>query len=277
MPPHDHDPDAPRDPIHVTPAAGRNPFSPSASSSSVAADAATARLVAVMHELNNLLDGATRTLSLARRNLGELAIAPGLDPSISTQLATATTALEQMSDLLQSAMRPGSGLMMKPSVRSTPLLEAITHAIEVHRPLASECRVELLAEVSPRLSSIESGPIYPAIANGVRNAIEAIARSGLGSRVELIAELQSGEENASEVVITIVDDGPGPDAHARRHAFDPGFTTKSEGFGVGLSLSRQILQSLNGAITLGSRKPNDALRPGGRGGRLTMRYPLTSV
>ncbi len=274
MTPHDHDSDAPRDPIHVTPAAGRHPFSPTASSSAAAADAATARMVAVMHELNNLLDGATRTLSLARRSLGELAIAPGLDPSISTQLATATTALEHMADLLQAAMRPGSDSLSTMSVRTAPLVEAITHALEAHRPLAAECRVELLAEVSPRLVLTEAGPIYPAIANGVRNAIEAIARSGLGSRVELIAELETVDGQPAEIVIDIVDDGPGPDEQTREHAFDPGFTTKREGFGVGLSLSRQIIRSLGGAITLSSRTPNDALRPSGRGGHLTMRYPL---
>lgn len=276
MTPHDHDPDAPRDPIYVTPASGRHPFSPTASSSAAAADAATARLIAVMHELNNLLDGATRTLSLARRSLGELAIAPGLDPSISMQLETATTSLEQMAELLHTAMRPGAASVIKSNMRTAPLVEAITHALEAHRPLASECRVELLAEISPRLVLAEAGPIYPAIANGVRNAIEAIARSGLGSRVELIAELETLDGCEPEIVIDIVDDGPGPDEQSRKHAFDPGYTTKNEGFGVGLSLSRQIVRSLGGSITLGSRSPEDRLRPGGRGGHLTMRYPLKS-
>src|SRR5690606_13736103 len=76
----ERDPDGPREPIRVTPATGRNPFLPTAGSAAQASDAATARLVAVMHELNNLLDGATRTLTLAQRSLRELAIAPGLDP-----------------------------------------------------------------------------------------------------------------------------------------------------------------------------------------------------
>lgn len=248
---------------------------PTSSSSAAAADAATARLVAVLHELNNLLDGATRTLSLAKRSLGSLAMAPGLDPSIAGQLETATGALEQMAELLHAAMRPDGGSLVGASVEGAPLIEAITHAIECHRPLAAEGRVELLAEVSPRLVLAEAGPMYPAIANAVRNAIEAITRSGLGSRVELIAELETRNGCAPEVVIDIVDDGPGPDEHAQRHCFDPGFTTKREGFGVGLSLAQEIIASLDGEISLSPRSPHDPVRPGGRGGHMKMRYPLT--
>lgn len=269
------DPDAPRDPIRVTPAAGRGPAAPGAAMAGPAADAATTGLLAVMHELNNLLDGATRTLSLARQGLGELALAPGLDPTVSLQLDTATTALEQMAELLHEVMRPGGGSVLA-SRRDAGLVEVITHALEVHRPLAGEHRVEMLAEVSPRLVLASAGPIYPALANIIRNAIEAIAQARLGSRVELVAELVTAPGSAPEVQIDVVDDGPGPTDSARRSAFDPGFTTRSDGFGVGLSLARRILRELNGSITLEPRSPEDPVRPGGRGAHIKIRYPLPS-
>lgn len=269
----DHDHDAPRRPIRVTPGHGPGAPLPEAGLAPAAADAATARLVSMLHELNNLLDGATRTLALARQSLGELAIAPGVDPAIAVQIETASTALEQMGELLHAAMRPASAVVAGASDSRTTLVEVIEHTIQSHRPLAGERRIELRAEVSPRLVLASAGPIYPAIANAIRNAIEAIARSGLGSRVELIAELDVEHHQQPQVQIDIVDDGPGPDAAAREHAFEPGFSIKPDGFGVGLALARQIIDALDGTITLEPRSPDDPLRPGGRGGHVRIRYP----
>src|SRR5690606_14625246 len=116
-------------------------------------------------------------------------------------------------------MRPGSGNVFGQTSRKTPLIEVITHAIDSHRALASDCRVELAAEVSPRLVLVEAGPMYPAISNAIRNAIESISRSGLGSRVELVAELETCDGETPQIVIDVVDDGPGLDAQTQRHAF----------------------------------------------------------
>lgn len=266
-----------REPIRVTPAAGRVSPPPDAAAVAAAADASTARLVAVMHELNNLLDGATRTLSLARRSLGDMALAPGLDPAIAHKLETANTALEQMGQLLHVAMRPGSTPALVSWKTTTSLIETITHSLDVHRPLALEHHIELVAEISPRLILAHAGPIYPTLANAIRNAIEAIIHSNLGSRIELIAELDTPADGPPMIHIDIVDDGPGPDQYAQKHAFDPGFTTKNEGFGIGLSLGRQIMRSLDGTIKLHPRSPADTLRPSGRGAHVVIQYPLAQA
>lgn len=275
MKPRDPEDNRERKPIHVRPATGVGPIIPSAVAAAGASDVATTNLVAVMHELNNLLDGATRTLALARRNLGELAMAPGLDPAIEKRLNTTNTALEQMAALLHHAMRPGASSLTA-SRPATSLIDAITHAIEVHRPLAMMNRIELQAEISPRLVLAPAGPIYPAIANAIRNAIDSISESRLGSVVEVIAELQTRQGEPAEVQIDIIDDGAGLDRRAERHAFDPGFTTKADGFGIGLSLARQIIRSIDGAISIHRRSSQDSVRPGGRGTRVLIRYPLPS-
>lgn len=272
----DDDPHIPRRPLHVTPAGGVGAPVPNSGSAAPAADAATARLVSVMHELNNLLDGATRTIILARESLGALALAPGSDPAIAKRLDTVIASLEQMGTMLHAAMRPGGATVLGASQQPTPLIEAISHAVESNRPLAAKHHIELVTTISPRLVLAPTGPIYPVLANTIRNAIDAIVRSGLGSRIELIAELDTQHHSESRVCIDVVDDGPGPDEQSQRRAFEPGFSTKPGGFGVGLSLAKEIVDSLSGKITMELRNPTDTLRPGGRGAHVKIHYPLAS-
>jgi len=273
MTPPDHDSDPPREPIRVTPVSGRDPARPAAARAGLSADVATASLLEVLHELNNLLDGAARTLSLARQSLGELALAPGLDPAVLSQMDTASTALGQMADLLHTALRPDAGGALGQR-HNVALIETITHALEVHRPLARERRIELIAEVSPRLVLTPAGPIYPALANVIRNAIDAISAARLGGRVEVVAEMVTAESGEPNVWIDIVDDGPGPTDAARARALDPGFTERPEGFGIGLSLARRIVSDLGGTLVFDARSPDDPIRPGGRGAHVRIRYPL---
>ena len=68
-----------------------------------------------------------------------------------------------------------------------------------------------------------------------KNAIDALA--GRGGRLDLSAtRLPTGE-----VRIRVSDDGPGVPREMRRRVFEPGFSTKQRGWGIGLSLARRIV------------------------------------
>ena len=69
-----------------------------------------------------------------------------------------------------------------------------------------------------------------------KNAIDALA--GRGGRIRLsTARLQEGG-----VRIRVADDGPGIPASLRARVFEPGFSTKKSGWGIGLSLARRIVE-----------------------------------
>jgi signal transduction histidine kinase len=69
-----------------------------------------------------------------------------------------------------------------------------------------------------------------------KNAIDALA--GRGGRIRLsTARLQDGS-----VRIRVADDGPGIPASLRSRVFEPGFSTKKSGWGIGLSLARRIVE-----------------------------------
>jgi signal transduction histidine kinase len=77
-----------------------------------------------------------------------------------------------------------------------------------------------------------------------KNAIDALA--GRDGRVEISAEpLPEGR-----VRVRVADDGPGVPREIRHQIFDPGFSTKEKGWGIGLSLARRIVRDSHGGELL---------------------------
>jgi len=79
-----------------------------------------------------------------------------------------------------------------------------------------------------------------ALENIVKNALDALA--GRGGRIRVVARpLEDGW-----VGIDVADNGPGISPAIRDRIFEPGVTTKSAGWGVGLSLARRIIEDYHG-------------------------------
>ncbi len=101
--------------------------------------------------------------------------------------------------------------------------------------------------------------LVQALFNIIRNAVEAVASGFVAARAE---------RRRGRVRIDIDDTGPGIPAADLERVFDPFVTTKTEGLGVGLFLSRKIIEAHDGVITAGPR-PGGGTRvrielPGGR-------------
>jgi signal transduction histidine kinase len=93
-------------------------------------------------------------------------------------------------------------------------------------------------DTAEKLPPIQGDPILIEWALEVltRNAIDALA--GRGGTVTLSAAATSGDG----VSIRVADDGPGVPAEIRGRIFEPGFSTKQSGWGVGLSLAKRIVE-----------------------------------
>ena len=80
--------------------------------------------------------------------------------------------------------------------------------------------------------------------NLVLNAIDA---TGRGGRIHL-----EGREEGSSIVLSVEDDGRGVAIDHRTQLFQPYFTTKPSGTGLGLFVSRQIVEEMGGQLTFRS-------------------------
>jgi len=73
----------------------------------------------------------------------------------------------------------------------------------------------------------------------VRNSIDAL--SGRGGNVSITVEAEGDDAR-----ISVADDGPGIPIEVRNNLFEPGVTTKSGGWGIGLALARRIVEDVHG-------------------------------
>jgi len=102
--------------------------------------------------------------------------------------------------------------------------------------------VHLTVDVSDELPPVRGNEVLLAWAleNVVKNALDALA--GRGGRIAIDAR----RGDPGWLILRIRDNGPGVDPDIRDRIFDPGVTSKSGGWGVGLALSRRIVEGVHG-------------------------------
>ena len=101
-------------------------------------------------------------------------------------------------------------------------------------------------DIAPSIPIVQGDPVLLewAIEVLTKNAIDALA--GRGGHVWLSAKLSP----ESGVVIRVADDGPGIPRDLRSRVFEPGFSTKKTGWGIGLSLAKRIVEENHGGKLL---------------------------
>ena len=104
------------------------------------------------------------------------------------------------------------------------------------------CQLELAASLPPALA--DGVQIEQVLVNLLRNAVDAMSQSPAAERQLLV---KSDVADAA-LRVKVIDRGCGADADVRRSMFDAFFTTKPEGMGMGLAISRSIIEGHSGHI-----------------------------
>ena len=172
----------------------------------------------------------------------------------------------------QLARERSTGLaseLLDPVVQETERLEKLVHDLllfarpEPSRPetirwpdLAARLapvpgNVRLQVDPAPGLTfRADPNALVQILSNLIRNAAEALPEGG---------DVRVGAHASGEgVVITVEDNGPGLSPAARQHLFQPFFTTKSTGAGLGLPISHRLAAQLGGKLELESVEPHGA-------------------
>jgi PAS domain S-box-containing protein len=112
-----------------------------------------------------------------------------------------------------------------------------------------------LAKEVPRILG-DRVQLQQVLLNLVMNAIEALRGVGAGSRALWVS---SERVAATEVVIAVRDSGPGFDPGHLDRLFDAFYTTKPEGMGLGLAISRRIIAAHGGRLWATAHPPHGAV------------------
>lgn len=163
-------------------------------------------------------------------------------PAVAAEMEADIDRLEKVAHRFEWIGRP----VRFESVEVRTLLKTLERYVRVRMPQLAK-GVNLQVEVPDGLPYLNGNAVLLewALENLVKNALDALA--GSGGNIRVWAERGAGRQ----VAIHVADDGPGVSTVVRTTLFDPGVTTKKGGWGVGLSLTRRIVEDVHhGKLTL---------------------------
>jgi C4-dicarboxylate-specific signal transduction histidine kinase len=103
---------------------------------------------------------------------------------------------------------------------------------------------------------IDKVQIEQVLVNLIRNGFEAIRQAGItGGQVDIATRVAA----EGSVEVTVADNGPGIDPKMTGSLFEPYQTSKENGMGMGLSISRSIVEAHNGKLWLDEQRQQGAL------------------
>jgi two-component system sensor kinase FixL len=108
--------------------------------------------------------------------------------------------------------------------------------------------------------------VQQVIINLIRNGIDAMIEAGLDASGEARLVVETVRDPAGGVLVSVFDTGPGVSEDVAANLFSPFVTTKKGGMGIGLSVSRSIVEAHGGRIWVE--------RPEGGGTRFRFALPL---
>jgi nitrogen fixation/metabolism regulation signal transduction histidine kinase len=136
-------------------------------------------------------------------------------------------------------------LIPKPNFQIFPIKELLDRVRKLMQANIEKNSIRFKISVEPESLELTADPelIEQVLINLMLNALQAVERRKK-SRIELNALM----DGRGRIIIQVVDNGPGIPKENLEKIFIPFFSTKEEGSGIGLSLSRQIIRLHHGSI-----------------------------
>lgn len=189
----------------------------------------------ITHEVRNPLASVGLYLELLSDEIGEDKIeARRLVTSLSNEV-------DRLSEITETYLR--FVRLPKPKLEREDLGALVSSVMEFSRGELSLAQIKLDLAIASELPEalIDESQIRQALLNLVRNAKEAMPEGG---RIRVAV----GAEDASWLRLSVADSGPGIGAENLGKIFDPFFSTKDKGTGLGLALVQQIVSEHGGRI-----------------------------
>jgi two-component system, NtrC family, sensor histidine kinase HydH len=146
---------------------------------------------------------------------------------------------------------------------NTDLVELIHELTDFFQPQAEASRVVLRTHLPDQavICKVDADLFKQALLNLILNAVDAMAEGG-----ELLIRLSAGDD---EAVIEVIDTGQGIAPEIQEKVFEIYYSTKKSGSGIGLPMTRRLIQEHGGSIELHSEP--------GKGTRFTIHVPRNNA
>jgi signal transduction histidine kinase len=203
------------------------------------------------HEIKNPLSTIGMNAQLLDEAIGDLPIDEDERNRIQRRIGTLARETERLRGILTDFLEFAGELHLHRV--PTDLNELVTELTDFFLPQAERAGIRVRAEPAdrPLEARVDAPHLKQAVLNLMLNATQAMEGRNDGRARELI--LRTGEQRtagAREHVIHVIDTGPGMSPEQRARIYEPYFTTKRGGSGLGLPTSRRIVEAHAGRLEL---------------------------
>jgi signal transduction histidine kinase len=232
------------------------------------------------HEIKNPLSTISLNAQLLAEGIDELAVDEEARGRLSRRVGSLRREVERLRGILTDFLQFAGQLRLETA--PTDLNQIVDELADFFLPQAEQQGIRLRTdlEVGPLFAMLDAPHIKQAVLNLMLNAVQAMTErpvpAGAGTRAvaaaaglprELILKTERGQgtDRKPSVVLHVIDTGPGMNAATLERIYQPYFTTKSGGTGLGLPTARRIIESHQGRIDVHSEP--------GRGTDFTISIP----
>ncbi|WP_074405682.1 MULTISPECIES: sensor histidine kinase [Aquimarina] len=194
----------------------------------------------VAHEIKNPLTPMRLTVQSFQRKFD-----PN-DPKIHQKVQEYSDTLIQQIDTMSSIASAFSNFAQMPAQKSETL--DVVKIIGLALDIFNEDYIIFPSEKEKIIAKFDRTQLIRVVTNLVKNGIQAIPEDRIP---KIIVDVFS--ENG-EVLITVADNGIGITEENTKKVFEPKFTTKTSGMGLGLGMVKNIVETYNGSITFTSKE-----------------------
>ena len=209
--------------------------------------AASETAATLAHELSQPLSAigtyARAGLEMLKRGLSKPADLTGVMERIVAEASRTRESVQRIRDFFRT------GILRREPIE---LASVVADAADAMRDRLRTLSISLSIDVPDTLPPLSADPIQlrTVLHNLVGNAADAVADTPAPRWIRIVAH-----ERAAHVDVEVADSGPGIDASLRDLLFEPLVTTKPSGMGLGLSISRTLVQAHGGTLELAATHP----------------------
>jgi PAS domain S-box-containing protein len=209
----------------------------------------------VAHEIRNPLSGLNLYLDAMTRLCEEAA---ELEPETREQAKLLCGMMQSVSEKIEAVVRRIMDFSRPtpPAPSIVDVNQVVRESVQVASLALKRAGVTLTTRLGENLPGIAADPhlFGQVFVNLIVNAGQALERVKGLKEVEVST---SAEDH--HVVIVVADSGPGVPPEVMDRIFDPFYTTREEGYGIGLAFSRRIVTEHGGSISVGKSRWGGAL------------------